>query len=142
MRKILGQTTGYMAQTKFVPQFFKINFHLSDWIPMFAVISISLLLFVNLVRAVNNAGINFQVYEAEKVALTELQTENQKLKSELDYYSSYEYSELYARDTLKLAEPGQRLYRVVTDSPDYQVPVKKVDVFADKNYVKWWAVLF
>lgn len=69
-----------------------------------------------------------------------MQQENLKLLNELQYYQSYEYKKLYARDNLRLGEPGERLYKIVGDQATYNVPEKELELFEESN-LQWWILL-
>lgn len=112
----------------------------SEWLSVFLIIGMLVILSVNLIRAISDANKNYQVYLAEKESLSLMQQENLKLQNELQYYQSYEYKKLYARDNLRLGEPGETLYKIVGDQTTYNVPEKQLDLFNDNN-LQWWMLL-
>jgi cell division protein FtsB len=114
------------------------EFNLQSWLSMLIICLITVGLFLSLVRVVTNAQSNYEVYLYEKQGLEVLQKENDDLKDQLAYYQSYEYKKLYARDYLRLAEPGEKLYKIVGDDKTYDTAGKTPDFFADGKFVSWW----
>ncbi|MBL8014893.1 MAG: septum formation initiator family protein [Candidatus Doudnabacteria bacterium] len=100
-----------------------------------------LIVVLNLVRTISDAQRNYQVYLAEQELLGYMQQENADLKQELAYYQSYEYKKLYARDNLRLAEPGERLYRIEGAPQLYQPREKTYDPFRAEVSWQWWEAL-
>ncbi len=115
--------------------------NLQGWLSMLIICLITIGLFLSLVRVVTNAQSNYEVYLYEKEGLETLQSENDNLKSQLAYYQSYEYKKLYARDYLRLAEPGERLYKIVGDAKTYDATAKAPDFFEGSGFVEWWKSL-
>lgn len=119
----------------------KVNFHAGGWLSVILVFLATILLAMNLLRVVTNARDNLDVLASEKISLRDLQKLNEDLHNDLDYYLSYEYKKLYARDNLRLVEPGERLFRIIPKSQSYEVVRKEIEFFADSNYLDWWQEL-
>ncbi len=130
MRKIsIGPTIAKISSFKF---------YTSGWLATIFVMGISLVLLVNFGRVIANAGESYEVYQYEKVSMEELLGEHEELQQELEYYQSFEYKKLYARDNLHLAEPNEKLYRIVGETTYYDVARAEIDLFAKANLLDWW----
>ena len=103
--------------------------------------AVTMLLGLNLWRVATNARNSFEVYLFEQEALTDLESTHERLEAELAYYNSYEYKKLYARDNLRLAEPDETLYRIVSRPDYYELEKLEVDFFEDGEYFNWWMQL-
>ena len=114
----------------------------NEWLSLLAIILVVIILAVNIVKVVSRAGDNYQVYIEEKAALGRLQQENAELERELAYYQSYEYKKLYARDNLRLADPGERLIQIVDNTVSYDEDQTETNILSttDDNSV-WWLML-
>lgn len=115
--------------------------HARGWLSVFVVVGITFMLLVSFGRVIANARSNYDVYLFEKDGLTVLQADNAELQRELDYYSSYEYKRLYARDYLHLAEPGETLYKIVGNQQYYQVTAVAPNFVPPSSYADWWLQL-
>ncbi len=111
------------------------------WVGVVAIICFGLLMAFNLWRALDNAGNSLGVYQSEQASLAALQEQNESLLNELRYYQSYEYKRIYARDNLRMAEPGEKLYLVVDTTPAYYTPDEEFDLFAAQDFASWWGML-
>lgn len=96
-----------------------------------------LALTTSLGKVMVNARNNNEVYEYEQENLSALEAEREKLQKELAYYESYEYKRLYARDYLNLAQPGERLYRIVDNTKLYDVRQRLYN-YPEANFLDWW----
>lgn len=114
---------------------------LSNWISVFVVFSAVLLIVLNLARVVANAQDNYEVYQFEKQGLQELKQEHKELEQELEYYQSYEYKKLYARDNLKLADEDEKLYQILGERKQYEVVEQDPDLFQNQSFWNWWVIL-
>lgn len=92
-------------------------------------------------RVITNARDNFDVYQFEQGGLVSLQGENQDLQKQLDYYNSFEYKQLYARDYLHLAVPGETLYKIEGNPTYYQIDQQQPNFVTADTFTSWWAKL-
>ena len=122
-------------------QILKIRINTRGWLSVIIVLGITLILLISFGRVITNATSNYEVYQYEQTGLDKLQAENDSLKQELGYYSSYEYKLLYARDYLHMAEPGERLYKIVGSQQYYQVEEQQPNFVTVDTYSYWWSQL-
>ncbi len=113
----------------------------NDWLAVLLVIGIVLVLITNLFRVMLNAKNNYEVYLYEKEGWAILQEERDRLSEELEFYQSYEYKKLYARDYLHLGESGETLYKVLGGFEYYDVKDDVRDLFPKENFLSWWKLL-
>ena len=111
------------------------------WVSVVFVVGVTLLLLVSFGRVITNAQNNIEVYQFEQSGLTTLQADNQSLQHQLDYYNSFEYKRLYARDFLHLAEPGETLYKIAGNQTYYQIDQQKPNFVTADTYGYWWRKL-
>lgn len=136
------QTTGYMPKLLEITKKWRLQIESGEWISLAVMLILLLLLVANLVRSMGEANRNYQVLLSEQELLAQMQSENLSLQTEYKYFTSYEYKKLYARDNLRLAEPGERLYQIVGDAKLYQIEPDKLEVFDQKSgYAQWWGKL-
>ncbi|MBP9759062.1 hypothetical protein KBD45_05180 [Candidatus Dojkabacteria bacterium] len=112
---------------------------------LFALIGL-LLLCIFLVRNIYlNIDIwltNYQLKEEKTVQLEEIKTENDRLNKAVEYYKSSFYQRKYARESLNLAKPNQKLF-LVERKQEYeflqeQNVVQEVQL---TNNREWWLKL-
>lgn len=113
----------------------------NDWFATLLVIGIVLVLITNLFRVVLNARNNYEVYLYEKEGWVILQEERDRLAEELEFYQSYEYKKLYARDYLHLGESGETLYKVLGGFEYYDIKDDVRELFPKENFLSWWKLL-
>lgn len=95
----------------------------------------------SIVRVINNARNNYEIFNLEKNSLNDLQSKNEDLKEELDYVNSDEYKRLFLRETEGLSSANEELFSrreepTVIDADQELLPVEeKID------YSDWWAGL-
>ena len=95
----------------------------------------------SIVRVINNARNNYEIFNLEKNSLEELEEKNQNLQDELQYVSSDEYKRLFLRDTEGLSAENEELFSrreeaSVINNEQELLPLKeKID------YSDWWAGL-
>lgn len=132
------QTTGYMREisTKFQNWWSGRSLILTLVVPF-----LTLVVMLNLVRSFTDAQRNYQVYIAEQELLSNMRSENDFLQNQLAYYKSYEYKRLYARDNLRLAEPGERLYKIEGPAQVYQPRQKEYSPTKAQPNIYWWGAL-
>ncbi len=115
--------------------------HTGGWLSVLIITGATFLLGLNLWRVAINAKESFEVYVFEQQTLEALQDSNSKLEEELEYYSSYEYKQLYARDNLRLGQGSEKLYRILRPQEYYQVPDEEPEFFTEGEYAEWWLEL-
>jgi cell division protein FtsB len=120
---------------------FKFRLHTRGWFSVVMIIGVTFLLLVSFGRVITNAKNNFEVYQYEQSGLVALQGDNDELQRELDYYQSFEYKRLYARDFLHLAEPGETLYKIVGSQTYYEINEKVPNFVTADTYSFWWGEL-
>jgi len=120
---------------------FRFRLHTRGWFSVAMIIGVTFLLLVSFGRVITNAKNNFEVYQYEQGGLTALRSDNQDLLRELDYYQSFEYKLLYARDYLHLAEPGETLYKIVGTQTYYKIDEKVPNFVTADSYSYWWGAL-
>ena len=119
-------------------QSISLNIYARGWLSAFVIIGITLLLLANLFRVTANAANNYEVYLYERESVESLRDESERLNRELAYYNSYEYKKLYARDFLHLAEPGEKLYKIVGTPKYYDLQEQELELFEEGNLLEWW----
>lgn len=93
----------------------------------------------SIVRVINNARNNYEIFNLEKNSLEELQDKNDNLQNELEYVTSDEYKRLFLRDTEGLSAEDEELFSrrqeaSIIDTEQELLPLKeKID------YSDWWA---
>jgi cell division protein FtsB len=121
-----------------IPSF---QFHTGGWFSVVIVVVVATLLVVNLWGVAVNAKESFDVYVFEQESLAELRDTKASLEKEKEYYESYEYQRLYARDNLRLAESGETLYQIITPFDYFEVDDAVPDLVSDEVYLEWWLEL-
>jgi hypothetical protein len=117
---------------------FRIQINTGGWISVVIITAITVLVCINLWRVGVNAQESMDVFTFEQDSLTNLQSENSQLLAELEYYQSYEYKKLYARDNLRLAEANERLFKVADPIDYFEVKESAPDFLTPENYSSWW----
>lgn len=109
---------------------------------LFALIGL-LLLCIFLVRNIYlNIDIwltNYQLKEEKVIQLEEIQSENDRLKKAVEYYKSSFYQRKYARESLNLAKPNQKLF-LVERKQEYEFLKEPSEVQSVQltNNREWW----
>lgn len=82
---------------------------------------------------------NYQLKDTQAMHLERVKSENERLNKAVEYYKSNFYQQKYARESLNLARPNQKLY-LVERKQEYdflQEPVKQDRVEISDNR-EWW----
>jgi hypothetical protein len=96
----------------------------------------------NIYFSISQAQKNYKLLEIEREKLATAQSQHDKLSSELEYYSSLEYQQRYAYDSLNLARSGEDLYLVETEERAlYEPESTNPDPIAQENPQVWWQLL-
>ncbi len=128
--------------TKFrLRNLFRFRVYTRGWVSVLIVVGITFLLLVSFGRVITNARNNFEVYQYEQSGLAMLQVDHSELQRQLDYYNSFEFKRLYARDFLHLAEPGETLYKIVGDQTIYQIDQPQPNFVTAETFAYWWQKL-
>lgn len=118
-----------------------LELHTSGWFSVVIVVVVASLLVINLWSVAVNAKESFDVYLFELESLAQLEDINQDLLSQKDYYESYEYQRLYARDNLRLAEGGETLYQIIEPVQYYEIDQEAVDLLSEGEFFPLWLEL-
>jgi len=106
---------------------------------IFAVIALSFDIYIIITQATKN----YKLLAQEQQKLDLVTQTNRKLDQDLSYYSSLEYRQRYAYDSLNLAKPGESLYIIDNSTrPDFQIKQEVVDPIAKDDPTGWWNLLF
>lgn len=111
------------------------------WLSVLVVVVMALVVGVNLWKVAVNAAESIDVFQAEQESLSALRQIHQDLQDQLSYYESYEYKKLYARDNLRLVEPGERLFRVLSPIEYFEFEEVTPNFFAETDNLSWWLEL-
>lgn len=95
----------------------------------------------SLFRKIEESSRNYGVYLTERAAVEKLRTENEKLKSELDYYNSVEYKLLYARDSLNRIRPGEKIFEITSDVKLHTVETSQPSLYPQLELGQIWSKL-
>jgi cell division protein FtsB len=97
---------------------------------------------LNIYFAIRDATNNYSLLKVEQERLEKVQTKNKELEEKLAYYSSLEYKERYARDSLNLVKPGEQIYVVETERrEEYDLVEENPDPILKENNRLWWDVI-
>lgn len=99
-----------------------------------------LILLANIHRAISNAYSNHLTYSVEINNYEQLKKRNLELKNDLEYYKSDEFKKIFLRESLLLAEEGDKIF-ITRGKPEFIQEKKiyyKIDNL-DHNY--FWLLL-
>lgn len=104
---------------------------------------VALTLSVNIYHSIDDAIKNYKLLAIEEQKLNEVKKQGGELDEELDYYSSLEYKQRYAYDSLNLARGNEELFQVVTEErADYDLELNNPDPILKEEKDLWWEILF
>jgi len=95
----------------------------------------------NTIRVFINGKSNYTTFLQEKEELDKLQSRNDKLAIDLQYYSSNEYKQLFLRDSQNLGQNGEQLYNTKEKPKYYQEIPEYLDIKNKTNFADWWLQL-
>jgi cell division protein FtsB len=99
----------------------------------------------NIIKAYQDGSRNLGRLKIEEERLLKLQSENERLTEEENYYKSIEFRKAYARESLNLTNQGETLYMVVRDEPTTEDDSNKVEYFNTENikpHEQWRLLIF
>lgn len=102
---------------------------------------VAILISGSIIRVVNNARSNYEIFRDEQSSLEDLRMKNNELEEDLSYVQSDEYKKLFLRDTQGLSVGSEELFST-KEKVTYQEEVKEYLKIDTKNdYVDWWLSL-
>jgi hypothetical protein len=105
--------------------------------------TIILILMFDIYFSVQSAVENYKLLEFEEQRLQQTEEEASELSQEIEYYSSLEFRQRYAYDSLNLARAEERLYAVQTaDRQQFEIEEVNSDPIAVEDEQLWWDLLF
>jgi hypothetical protein len=102
---------------------------------------ISIVLASNIIRVIGQGRSNYDTYLEEKGTLDDLKDKNQSLQEELEYVNGDEFKKIVLRDTLRMGESGEHLYRTKSDAVYLDEELSYLDLAEKKSYLDWWIKL-
>lgn len=97
----------------------------------------------NIYVSVNSAVENYKLLAYERERLEDTREEGKELDQEIAYFSSLEYKQRYAYDSLNFARQGEELYHIETGKREgYELEEVNYDPVQKDNKSVWWQVLY
>lgn len=102
---------------------------------------VAILISGSIIRVVNNARSNYEIFKDEQASLEELRSKNSELAEDLNYVQSDEYKKLFLRDTQGLSVGSEELFST-KEKVAYQEEAKEyLKLETKSDYVDWWLSL-
>ena len=106
---------------------------------VFIIFALSYNTYSSIERAIRGS----RLLEIERQKLEEEKRKAEELELELQYFSSLEYRQRYAYDSLNLARPGERIYNIeFGDRERYEISSYNPDPIQVDDHRKWWNTVF
>lgn len=108
-------------------------------------LSIIITLTFNIFVAYQEGSKNLGRLKIEEERLLKLQSENERLSEEENYYKSIEFRKAYARESLNLTNEGETLYMVVRDEHSEAEDINQTEYFNSENikpHEQWRLLIF
>ncbi len=99
-------------------------------------------LIANIYASLVQAGQNYNTLVQEEEKLDKLRSRSSELQSSVDYFSSLEYKQRYAYDSLNMTRPGEQLYLVeLSERESYELVRKNPEPIQEAETQQWWNYL-
>ncbi|MFW5703193.1 MAG: hypothetical protein ACOCXP_04490, partial [Candidatus Dojkabacteria bacterium] len=104
---------------------------------------ISTILILDIYSSVTDAAASYRVLTREQERLVTAANDQEELNEQLQYYSSLEYQQQYAYDSLNLAHEGEQLFVVETeDRTIVQELEEEIDPILRDRHDLWWELVW
>lgn len=119
------------------------GFHTASVITIVVLVIIWAGLIGSIYNSVIQTAQNQQLLRQEKSKLELERVKSEKLAQQYEYYTSIEYRQRYAYDSLSLARPGEKLYSVeIEPREEYELQKKNPEPVRQGPEGDWWTLLF